>query len=130
VQGVLDALSQRGLGQPQRPVPAVRAHLRGRMTLAGRQLTLASVALDVPGANVAGAGGCSLAAQTISFRGVTRLDARLSETQRGRRRWVLKKFDRLLAGGGTGTRVVVDVRGTRAAPVVDIDLGASLRGRR
>lgn len=129
VQGVLEEISQRGLGWPDPPAPEVRAHLSGQMTLSGRDLALARVALGVPGAAVSGAGHYSLASQAIDFHGVTRLDAPLSQTQRGMRRWLLKPFNRLLARGGAGTRVVLDVRGTRAAPVVDVDLAASLRGR-
>ena len=130
VQGVLEEMSMRGLGWPDPPPAAVRARLRGHLTLAGRDLALVRVALGVPGVQVSGAGHYSLSAQTINFHGVTRLDAPLSQTQRGMRRWLLKPFDRLLAGDGAGTRVVLDVRGTRAAPVVDVDVTASLRGRR
>ncbi len=130
VQGVLEEMSMRGRGWPEPPVAAVRARLRGQLDLSGSRLTLARVALAVPGAEVSGAGHYSLAAETIDFHGVTRLDAPLSQTQRGMRRWLLKPFNRLLAGDGAGTRVVLDVRGTRAAPVVDVDVTASLRGRR
>ncbi len=129
VQAVLDEMSQRGQGWPDRPAPAA-AHLRGTMRLSGRELALSRVNLAVPGASIAGAGRYSLVAQSIDFRGVTRLDASLSETQRGWKRWALKPFDRLVAKGGAGTRIVIDVRGTRASPVVDVDLGASLRGKR
>lgn len=129
VQGVLEEMSLRGRGWPDAPTSPVRAHLRGHMALDGRELSLARVALGVPGADVAGAGRYSLTTETIDFHGVTRLEARLSQTQRGVRRWLLKPFNQLLARNGAGTRVVLDVRGTRAAPVVDVDLTASLRGR-
>ncbi|MEZ5291043.1 MAG: AsmA-like C-terminal region-containing protein [Vicinamibacterales bacterium] len=130
VQGTLDEMSARGLGRPEAAGTAVRADLRGRLVLDDRALRLSHVQLAVPGAALDGAGRYSLRAQTLDFRGVTRLDARLSDTQRGWRRWALKPFDFLLAKRGAGTRVVVDVRGTRTAPVVDVDLGASLRGVR
>jgi hypothetical protein len=39
-------------------------------------------------------------------------------------------LDPLLSRDGAGTRVVLDISGTRNAPAVDVDLGASLRGRR
>ncbi|MGE0813979.1 MAG: hypothetical protein AB7O28_10850 [Vicinamibacterales bacterium] len=130
VQGVLDEMSARGRGRPDAVETAVPADLRGRLALDGRTLRLSEVRLAVPGAAIDGAGVYSLGAQTLDFRGVTRLDARLSETQRGWRRWALKPFNFLLARRGAGTRVVIDVTGTRAAPVVDMDLGASLRGVR
>lgn len=130
VQAMLDEMSNRGQGWPDPQVSSVRAQLKGQMRLSGRDLRLAQVTLGLPGADISGGGRYSLAAQTIDFRGVARLDARLSQTQRGVKRLLLKPFDRLLAKGGAGTRVVVDVRGTRAKPVVDLDLGASLRGKR
>lgn len=130
VRDVLAEMSNRGQGWPEPPAASVRAHLQGEMTLAGRELRLSRVALTVPGVDVSGAGRYSLAAETLDFRGVTRLDASLSDTQRGVKRWLLKPFNGLLKRGGAGTRVVVDVRGTRSDPVVDLDLGASLRGRR
>jgi hypothetical protein len=54
VQGVLDDMSWRGRGRLEESAGPVRAHLRGRMTLSGRELALAGVALGVPGADVSG----------------------------------------------------------------------------
>lgn len=129
VQGALDEVSRRGRGQPDDEASGIAARLRGRLALAGGRLTLSHVDLDVPGAGIAGAGTYSLRDETLDFHGVASLDARLSKTQRGLKRFLLRPFDRLLARDGAGTRVVMDVRGTRTAPVVDVDLGASLRGR-
>jgi hypothetical protein len=129
VQGALDEVSRRGRGQPDDDATGVAARLRGRMALAGGRLAFSAVALHVPGAAIAGAGSYSLPDETLDFHGVASLEARLSRTQRGLKRFLLRPFDRLLARDGAGTRVVMDVRGTRSAPEVDVDLGASLRGR-
>lgn len=130
VRETLEEMSNRGQGWPDPPASSVRAQLAGHMRLSGRDLRLTRVSLGVPGADITGAGHYSLASQSIDFRGVTRLDARLSETQRGIKRLLLKPLDPLLSRRGAGTRVVIDVRGTRSDPVVDIDLGATIRGRR
>lgn len=128
MQDVLDDLASKGLGRPGDPLDRVKARLRGTLRLANRELAVSLVRLGVPGVSVEGAGGYSLRTQRIGFRGVTRLDARLSQTQRGMRRWLLKPFNGLLAHGGAGTRLVLDIRGSRRAPIIDLDLGASLRG--
>ncbi len=129
VQGAIDEVSRRGRGQPDDDAAGVAARLRGHVALAGGRLTLTKVDLDVPGAEIAGAGTYSLRDETLDFHGIASLEARLSKTQRGLKRFLLRPFDALLARGGAGTRVVMDVRGTRAAPEVDVNLGASLRGR-
>lgn len=130
VQGALDEVSRRGRGRPDDETTGVAARLRGQLTLADGRLSLTAVTLDVPGAAIAGAGTYALRDETLDFHGVASLEARLSKTQRGMKRFLLRPFDALLARGGAGTRVVMDVRGTRSAPEVDVDLGASLRGRR
>jgi hypothetical protein len=65
----------------------------------------------------------------LNFRGVARLDARASRTQRGARRLLLLPVDPLLRRDGAGTRLVLDIRGTKTEPKLDLDIGASLRGR-
>jgi hypothetical protein len=82
----------------------------------------------VPGVAIDAAGRYGLASQQLDFRGVARLDATVSQTQTGAKRVLLKAIDPMLRKDGAGTRLVVDVAGTREAPRVDLDLGASLRG--
>ncbi len=131
VQRALDEMARRGRGQPggddgsHAPV-----RVRGRATLADARVSFTPVDLGVPGASVAGTGWYRLRPGTLGFHGVARLDAKLARTQQGWKRWLLWPVSPLLAKDGAGTRLVLDVRGTRAAPQVDIDLGASLRGRR
>ena len=130
VQQALDQLSTRARGRPDDDAAPAPVRVRGRARLGGGRVALAPIDLGIPGATVAGTGWYTLRAQTIGFHGVARLDASLAETQQGWRRWLLRPLSPLLAKEGAGTRLVLDIRGTRAAPDVDIDLGASLRGRR
>jgi hypothetical protein len=88
------------------------------------------VHFEVPGVVIDAAGGYSLATEQMNFRGIARLDARMSRTQTGAKRVLMIPLDPLLSRDGAGTRVVLDISGTRNAPAVDVDLGASLRGRR
>lgn len=131
VQQALDDISRRGRGRPGSDDPThAPMRVRGRATLADGRVSFTPVDLGVPGASVAGTGWYGVEAGTLGFHGVARLDARLARTQQGWRRWLLWPVSPLLAKGGAGTRLVLDVTGTRATPHVDIDLGASLRGRR
>ncbi len=131
VQGKVDELSRRGQGRPaDLAVAQVPSDMRGRVRLHDRRLTLSSVVFAAPGATIAAAGSYGIATEQLRFRGVARLDAAVSRTQTGARRLLLRPLDPWLAQQGAGTRLVMDVRGTRSAPVVDLDLGASLRGRR
>ncbi len=131
VQAKVDELSRRGQGRPtDTAISRVGSSMQGRITLRASRLSLRAVHFEVPGVTIDAAGGYGLASERLQFRGVARLDARVSRTQTGARRVLLLPLDPLLSKDGAGTRVVVDISGTRTTPAVDVDLGASLRGRR
>lgn len=129
VQQALDELSYRGQGRPTKHVERVPAAIHGRVRLHDRDLSVRHVTLTVPGARIEAVGRYSLRDESLGFRGVARLDSRFSRTQSGIARFLFRPLDRFLARDDAGTRIVLDVRGTKLAPVVDVDLGASLRGR-
>ena len=131
VQAKVDDLSRRGQGRPGDPTIArVASNMRGRVSIRSSHLALRTVHFEVPGVAIDAAGGYSLASEQMNFHGIARLEARMSRTQTGARRVLLLPLDPLLSKDGAGTRVVLDISGTRSAPTVDVDLGASLRGRR
>lgn len=131
VQQTLDEMSRRGRGQPgSDDTSHAPVRVRGRATLADARVSFTPVDLGVPGASVEGTGWYRLRPGTLGFHGVARLEASLARAQQGWKRWLLWPVSPLLAKDGAGTRLVLDVRGTRADPTVDVDLGASLRGRR
>ena len=103
--------------------------MQGRVVLHRRDLALHTVRFTVPGVTIDASGHYGLTSQALDFRGVARLDASLSQTQTGAKRVMMRPLDPLLSKDGAGTRLVVDISGTRAAPKVDVDFGASLRGR-
>ena len=130
VQAKVDELSRRGQGKPtEATIAQVASTMRGRARLRGPRLTLSSVVFEAPGVVIDAAGYYALTSTELQFRGVAKLEATLSRTQTGARRWLLRPLDPFLKKQGAGTRVVVDVRGTKEHPVVDFDVGASLRGR-
>ena len=130
VQRRIDDLSRRGQGRPADPtIAGVAARMQGRVVLHRRDLGLHAVQFTVPGVSIDASGRYGLASEQLDFHGVARLDASVSQTQTGARRVLMKPLDPLLSKDGAGTRLVVDIAGTRTAPKVDVDVGASLRGR-
>ena len=83
----------------------------------------------VPGVAIEMSGRYGLSSQRLDFHGIARLDATISQTQTGARRVLLRPLDPLLRKDGAGTRLVVGIAGTREAPKVDVNFGASLRGQ-
>jgi hypothetical protein len=131
VQAKVDDLSRRGQGRPgDTTITRVGSSMRGRVSIQASRLALPTVHFAVPGVAIDAAGVYSLVNERMNFHGIARLDARMSRTQTGARRVLLRPLDPLLSKDGAGTRVVLDISGTRNAPAVDVDLGASLRGRR
>lgn len=130
IQGALDTVSAQGRGRPATVVPRVPITARGRVNFSAGRLRLARATLAVPGAAVEGGGTYSVSRDVVAFRGVAKLEARLSQTQGGVKRWLLKPLNPLFAKDGAGTRLVLSVTGARETPAVDIDFTASIRGRR
>jgi hypothetical protein len=131
VQDKVDELSRRGQGKPSdATIVKVPSDMQGRVRLRQHQVALSAVLFTAPGATIDASGSYGIDSERLRFRGVAKLDVSMSRTQSGARRFLLRPIDPLFRKRGAGTRLVVDVRGTRAAPVVDLDMGASLRGRR
>jgi hypothetical protein len=131
VQGKVDELARRGQGRPtDTTIAAVPAEMQGEVDIGRRRMRLRAIRFAVPGASVEAAGTYGLDSERLDFRGIARLDARASRTQRGAKRFLLLPIDPFLRKEGAGTRLVLDIKGTKAEPKLDLDLGASLRGRR
>jgi len=130
VQDKVDELSQRGLGRPKDPgIDNVPSRINSAFSLKAGVLTLHSLAYLVPGAAITMSGAYNLESGTLNFSGAARLDASLSRTQTGYRRFLLKPFYPLFRKGGTGTRVAINVSGTVDEPKIGVDLKRTLRGQ-
>jgi len=130
VQARIDVLSRRGQGRPtDTAIAGVASRMQGRVVLQRRDLALRTVRFTVPGVSIDASGRYGLTSEQLDFHGIARLDATLSQTQTGARRMIMRPIDPLLRKDGAGTRLVVNIVGTRAAPKVDVDIGASLRGK-
>jgi hypothetical protein len=54
--------------------------------------------------------------EAVDFRGKLRLQARISQTMTGWKRWALKPVDPFFAKDGAGTQVQIRIDGTREKP--------------
>lgn len=123
VEQRLATLSDRARGvaksaEENQPPLTIASNMAGQFRLANGNVRFSRLSFDVPGAQVRLAGGYSLRNQQIDMKGVFRMDARLSQTQSGIKRWLLRPFDPMFEKDGAGFEVPLTVSGTRERPQV------------
>jgi hypothetical protein len=124
VQEQIDTLSRRGKGRPQdEAIDEVPSDLAGEFTMEQGKIRFSRLRFIVPGAAVELAGQYLFESEELDFRGNLRLQARVSETMTGWKRWVLKPVDPFFAKEGAGTLLKIAVTGTRSNPKFGLDKG-------
>ena len=124
VQEKIDSMSSKAQGRPKdKSVNEVRANLAGEFAMANGVIQFPSLGLNIPGADLDLAGKYTFAEEAVDFRGKLRLDAKISQTQTGWKRWVLKPADRFFAKEGAGTLLRIKIDGTRNDPHFSRDKG-------
>lgn len=117
VQEQLDSLSRRGQGEPKNEdIDQVVSNMRGSFRLEEEVITFREFRFGVPGAIVDLKGDYNIQSDQIAFKGALKLDARVSETMSGWKRWALKPVDPLFAKKGAGTFLPIKVEGTSREP--------------
>ena len=117
VQDQIDTLSRRGRGQPgNTDISGVVSVMAGKFTLANEMVTFQSLSFAVPGSGVDLSGTYDLDRDTLDFHGTLRLQAKVSETMTGWKRWVLKPIDPFFSKQGAGTLLRIQVVGTSKEP--------------
>lgn len=117
VQQKIDSMSSKAQGKPKDPsVNEVRANLAGSFAMANGVIQFPSLGLNIPGADLDLAGQYTFSSESIDFRGRLRLDAKISQTQTGWKRWALKPVDRFFSKEGAGTLLKIKIDGTRDDP--------------
>jgi hypothetical protein len=123
IQNRIDDLARRGLGRPgDAAIDNVVSNFRGAFHLRQAQLHLKPLTFAVEGAAVRLTGHYDTARELLDFRGELRLQAKVSETQTGWKRVVLKIFDPMLDGPGAGTVLPISITGPRDQPRFGADL--------
>jgi hypothetical protein len=117
VQDKIDTLSRRGQGQPgDYSIANVFSDMAGAFHLAEQKIDFKSLSFGAPGAKVDLAGVYDFAHDDLDFDGSLRLDAKVSQTMTGWKRWALKPIDPILAKNGAGTFLKVKVSGSSKEP--------------
>ena len=124
IQDRLDSLSRRAQGEPQNEgIDEVVSRMSGAFTMEDQAIEFTRLAFGVPGADIDLAGKYDIGEEALDFKGSVRLDAKVSQTQSGVKRWVLKPIDPLFARHGAGTFAGIKIGGTRSAPSFGLNLG-------
>jgi hypothetical protein len=124
VQKKLNELSNRSLGNaPNGAEQNVVSDFNGRFRLADGTLALQPLTFTMPGARVALDGSYGLKSEMINFKGTLFMDAKISETQTGFKRVLLKAIDPLFKGDGGGSAIPIKIEGSRSNPAFGLDKG-------
>lgn len=122
IQDQIDQLSRRGQGQPKNAdIDQVISTMQGAFHLENQLMTFRSLAFEVPGADVSVTGNYDMAADMLDFHGALKLDAKLSQTMTGWKRWLLKPADPFFAKNGAGTFLKIKIEGTSHQPKFGLD---------
>jgi hypothetical protein len=117
IQNQIDSLSRRGQGQPENDeIDAVVSVMAGRFKLENEVITFRSLSFAVPGSGVDLAGNYDLDKDALDFHGTLRLEATVSQTMSGWKRWVLKPVDPFFSKEGSGTLLRIQVVGSSKEP--------------
>jgi len=122
IQDQIDNLSRRGQGQPKNEgIDEVVSWMAGDFRLEDQTMTFRSLNFGVPGAAVDLAGNYNIDADVLDFHGALRLQARVSQTQTGWKRWALRPVDPFFAKNGAGTFLRIQVVGPAKEPKFGLD---------
>lgn len=125
IQDQIDTLSRRGQGQPKNTeIDEVLLGMGGKFNLENEVITFSSLSFAVPGSGVDLAGSYDMGQDVLDFHGVLKLDAKVSQTMTGWKRWLLKPVDPFFSKGGAGTLLKIQVVGSAKKPQFGRDKGS------
>jgi len=117
IQSRIDELSRRGRGQPEnQEIDEVVHGMGGTFQLQNELMTFKGLSFAVPGAGVDLTGTYNLDNEELDFHGALKLQAKVSQTMSGWKRWLLKPVDPFFSKNGAGTFLRIQVHGTAKDP--------------
>ncbi|MEO8097406.1 MAG: hypothetical protein ABI811_06860 [Acidobacteriota bacterium] len=117
MQAKIDSFARRGMGQPNNTeIDEVVHRMSGSFAMANEVITFRTLGFEIPGATVNLGGNIDLGTDILDFHGALMLDAKVSQTQTGWKRWMLKPVDPFFSKRGAGTFVHIKITGTTKAP--------------
>ena len=124
IQDQVDALSRRGQGQPKNTeIDEVISLMGGTFKLEDQVMSFNPLSFSVPGAAFDLVGSYDIYRDVLDFRGTMKLQAKVSQTMTGWKRWVLKPADPFFAKEGAGTFLRIKVEGPANQPKFGLDRG-------
>jgi hypothetical protein len=117
IQDQIDTLSRRGQGQPQNTeIDEVVLRMGGVFYLEDQKMSFKPLSFAVPGSGVDLKGEYDLERDVLDLHGTLRLDAKISQTLTGWKRWLAKPIDPFFSKDGAGTLLHIQVTGSSKAP--------------
>ena len=117
IQNQIDNLSRRGQGQPKNEeIDEVISMLGGTFKLENEVITFPALSFTVEGAAIDLAGNYDLDDDVLDFHGALQLEAKVSQTMTGWKRWILKPLDPFFSKNGSGTVLRIKVEGSSKKP--------------
>jgi hypothetical protein len=127
IQAKLVSMSQRAQGHPKDESDTpVTSHFEGNFNVARGLIAMDNLVFRIPGAEVQLAGTYGMRSEAIDFAGRLRMQARISQTFTGMKRWLLKPVDPFFAKEGAGAILPIRIGGTRQQP----EFGLNFRARK
>jgi hypothetical protein len=83
------------------------------------------LAFEISGAAINIGGDFDIGSDQLNFRGAVMLDAKVSQTMTGWKRWVLKPIDPFFSKRGAGTFFHIKIEGSSKAPKFGLDPGGT-----
>jgi len=126
IQEKIDALSKRGQGKTgSQEVDQAISRMSGDFKVADQSITFRTLAFAIPGAAVNIGGSYDMDDDLLDFHGSLMLDAKISQTQTGWKRWVLKPVDPFFSKRGAGTFLHIKILGSAKDPQFGLDPGGT-----
>ena len=126
IQKKINALSHRGQGKTaDEEVDQVVNQMSGAFKMEDESVTFRTLAFAIPGAAVNIGGSYDMHADMLDFHGALMLDAKISQTQTGWKRWVLKPVDPFFSKRGAGTFLHIKIVGSAKDPQFGLDPGGT-----
>ena len=88
------------------------------------EIVFRNLSFTIPGADINLTGNYNLDAAMLDFHGNLRLQAKVSQTMTGWKRWALRPVDPIFAKEGAGTLLRIQVVGNSGSPKFGLDRGS------
>jgi hypothetical protein len=127
VQDKVDAFSTKARGMKDDTPDPVVSNFRGTFKMRDGTIHFSNVTFAMPGARVSVNGRFMMESEALDFRGIVRLDAKLSQLTTGVKSFFLRIVDGLFRHDDI-TVVPITIGGTADTPKVGLDFGKAVKG--